>query len=166
MYEVINKGYDKIQKISPVCLWLNVVMLQKAAWRKSFKPPYASWKQAVDGRLLLRFHDAVSACRKQHALQPLALTTVSVDVFHAVGRFRVHGIIVFCLVFSKDFNIMSAIFVRQVLTVPQIIDSREGSFWGRMGVIVNACKMDIYLKAPPFAPPFGLFVAKYSAICR
>ena len=166
MYEVINKGYDKIQKISPVCLWLNVVMLQKAAWRKSFKPPYASWKQAVDGRLLLRFHDAVSACRKQHALQPLALTTVSVDVFHAVGRFRVHGIIVFCLVFSKDFNIMSAIFVRQVLTVPQIIDSREGSFWCRMGVIVNACKMDIYLKAPPFAPTFGLFVAKYSAICR
>ena len=42
MYEVINKGYDKIQKISPVYLWLNVVMLQKAAWRKSFKPPYAS----------------------------------------------------------------------------------------------------------------------------
>ena len=166
MYEVINKGYDKIKRISPVCLWLNVVMLQKAAWRKSFKPPYASWKQAVDGRLLLRFHDAVSACRKQHALQPLALTTVSVDVFHAVGRFRVHGIIVFCLVFSKDFNIMSAIFVRQVLTVSQKIDSREGSFWGRMGVIVNAGKMNFYLKAPPFAPPFGLFVAKYSAICR
>ncbi len=42
MYEVLDKGYDKIQKISPVCLWLNVVMLQKAAWRKSFKPPYAS----------------------------------------------------------------------------------------------------------------------------
>ena len=71
-----------------------------------------------------------------------------------------------CLVFGMNFNIMIAIFVRQVLTVSQKIDSREGSFWCRMGVIVNACKMDIYLKAPPFAPPFGLFVAKCGAICR
>ena len=32
MYEVINKGYDIIQKNSPVCLWINVVMYQKVAW--------------------------------------------------------------------------------------------------------------------------------------
>ncbi len=42
MYEVINKGYDKIQKISPVCLWINVVMYQKVVWQKSFNPPYTS----------------------------------------------------------------------------------------------------------------------------
>ena len=34
----------------------------------------------------------------------------------------------FCLVFSKDFNIMSGLFVYQLPTLPQKIDSREGLF--------------------------------------
>ena len=34
----------------------------------------------------------------------------------------------FCLFFSKKFNIMSALFVHQSLTLPQKIDSREGCF--------------------------------------
>gem|GEM_PF-589386 len=34
----------------------------------------------------------------------------------------------FCLVFSKDFNIMSGLSVHQPPTVPQKIDSREGLF--------------------------------------
>jgi len=42
MYEVLDKGYDKIKRISPVCLWINVVMFQKVVWQKSFNPPYAS----------------------------------------------------------------------------------------------------------------------------
>ena len=29
MYEVLDKGSDKIKRISPVCLWINVVMYQK-----------------------------------------------------------------------------------------------------------------------------------------
>ena len=82
----------------------------------------------VENRLSMADYFCVSMMRSPLALQPLALTTVSVDVFHAVGRFRVHGIIVFCLVFSKNFNIMNVVFVRQVLTVSQKIDSREGSF--------------------------------------
>ena len=36
--------------------------------------------------------------------------------------------IVFCLYFSQDFNVMSAIFVHQSATLPQKIDSREGLF--------------------------------------
>ena len=41
---------------------------------------------------------------------------------------RVCGIIAFRLVFGKVFNIMSALFVHQLLTLPQIIDSRGGLF--------------------------------------
>ena len=35
----------------------------------------------------------------------------------------------FCLVFSKEFNIMSALSAHQPPTLPQKIDSREGWFW-------------------------------------
>ena len=52
-------------------------------------------KLAVDGRLLLRFHDAASVGRGLHALQPLALAVVSVRAFRAVAHARVCGIIVF-----------------------------------------------------------------------
>ena len=60
---------------------------------------------------------------------------------------------------------MSALSVDQSLTLPQIIDSREGLFWCKKGVVVNAGKMNIYFRKPPFAPIFGLFAAKCSAFC-
>ena len=40
----------------------------------------------VNGRLLLRFHDAVFVAREQHALQPLAQAIVSVHVFGGVAH--------------------------------------------------------------------------------
>ena len=43
----------------------------------------------------------------------------------------------FRLVFSRKFNIISALFVHQSLTLPQKIDSREGWFWCKKGL---ACK--------------------------
>ena len=43
-----------------------------------------------------------------YTLQPLALAVVSVRIFRAVAYARVCSIIVFCLVSSKDFNIVSA----------------------------------------------------------
>ena len=48
-----------------------------------------------------------------YALQPLALAVVSVRAFRTVAHAREHGIIIFfsCLVFSKKFNILSALFV-------------------------------------------------------
>ena len=52
---------------------------------------------------------------------------VSIRVFSAVAHARVYSII-FCLVFSKKFNIMSALSAHQSLTLPQKIDSREGWF--------------------------------------
>ena len=59
---------------------------------------------------------------------------------------------------------MSALSAHQSLTLPQKIDSREGLFWYKKEVVVNASKMNIYFRKPPFVPIFGLFAAKFSAI--
>ena len=61
---------------------------------------------------------------------------------------------------------MSTLFVHQSPTLPQKIDSHEGWFWCKEGGVAHAGKMNIYVKQPPFTPVFGLFAAKYSAICR
>ena len=68
-----------------------------------------------------------------------------------------------CQFFGVIFNIMSAFFVHQPLTLPQKIDSREGLFWCQKGVVVHADKMNFYLSQPPLTPVLGLFAAKYSA---
>ena len=97
---------------------------------------------------------------------PATAVVASVCVFPAVAM-RVHvRYACFCLVLSKKFNIMSALSVHQSPTLPQIIDSRAGLFWCKKGLVVNAGKMNIYFKKPPFAPTFGLFATKCSAICR
>ena len=72
----------------------------------------------------------------------------------------------FCIFLSKKFNIMSALSVHQSPTLLQIIDSRAGLFWCKKGLVVNAGKMNIYFKKPPFGTTFGLFATKCSAICR
>jgi len=62
-----------------------------------------------------------------YALQPLALAAVSVRAFLAVAHAHVNARL-FCLVFSQEFNIMSARFLHQVQAGVQKIDSREGLF--------------------------------------
>jgi len=101
---------------------------QKVNRRKLFSAVSTSRKPLVNGRLLLPFHDAVLVVREQHALQPFALAIASVHVFRAVVHSRLFTANLFCLVFSKKFNIMSALFVHQSPTLPQKIDSREGLF--------------------------------------
>ena len=96
--------------------------------RKLFSAVSTSRKPLVNGRLLLPFHDAVLVVREQHALQLLALAVASVHVFRAVVHSRLFTANLFCLVSGKDFNIMSALFAHQSLTLPQKIDSREGLF--------------------------------------
>jgi len=61
---------------------------------------------------------------------------------------------------------MSTLSVHQSPTLPQKIDSREGWFWCKMGIVVHTGKMNFYLSSQPFAPVLGLFAAKRSAICR
>ena len=53
-----------------------------------------SWKQVVDGRPLLRFHDVVPVGCEQHALKPLVLVVVSVRVFRIFACGRAFGIII------------------------------------------------------------------------
>ena len=72
----------------------------------------------------------------------------------------------FCTVFSKNFNIMSALSVHQSSTLPQKIDSRGGLFWCKRGLACACGKLYFYLKRLPFTPVFGLFAAKFSAFCR
>jgi len=68
-----------------------------------------------------------------------------------------------CKYLRLIFNIKSALPIHQSPNLSQKIDSREGLFWCKMGLDVNAGKMNIYFKEPSFAPCFGLFAAKRSA---
>ena len=51
-------------------------------------PSLQARKLAVNGRLLLRLHDAVFVGREQYILQPFALAVVNVRAFHAVAYVR------------------------------------------------------------------------------
>jgi len=93
-----------------------------------FNAVSTSRKPLVNGRLLLRLHEAVAVVRVQHALQPLALVVASLHVFCAADHLQMFTANSFCLVFSDKFNIMSAFVVHQSPTLPQKIDSREGLF--------------------------------------
>ena len=75
----------------------------------------------------------------------------------------IYGAIVFCLFFCQKFNLISAIFGHQSSALPQKIDSREGLFWCKRGLVCACGKMNFYLERPPFAPVFGLFAAKCGA---
>ena len=122
-----------------------------------------SRKQAVNSILLLLFHDVVSAaCEQPYPASP-----------HTGGRKRTffpcrcHAFIcreiVFCLFSCQKFNIISALFGRQVSALPQKIDSREGLFWCKKGLACARSKMNIYLKKTSFTPLLGLFTAKSGA---
>jgi len=82
------------------------------------------------------------------------LVVVSVRVFRAIAHACAYGTTTFCLVFSKKFNIMSALSVHQSPTLPQKIDSRGGLFWCKKGLVVHAGKMNIYLNRPSLTPVF------------
>ena len=71
---------------------------------------------------------AVAVDYEQHALQPLALVVANVHVFRAIAHLCEFTTYLFCLVFSKNFNIKRGLFAHQSPTLPQKIDSREGLF--------------------------------------
>ena len=64
------------------------------------------------------------------------------NVWKGIGEWRLQFAL--CKDFGAFFNIMSALFLHQSLTRPQIFDSREGLFWCLKGVVVNAVKMNFY----------------------
>ena len=71
---------------------------------------------------------AVAVDYERHALQRLAPVVASVRVFRAVAHSCKFTIYLFCLVFSRKFNIKRGLFAHQSPTLPQKIDSREGLF--------------------------------------
>ena len=115
-------------KSCPIRLCQNMVVHQKAAWRKAFQTCTTSRKQPIDGRLLLHLPDAACVGRALHALQPLAprgsKRTCSLYLCSCALRRHSH----LCLVFGKKFNTKSALFVNQLPTLSQKIDSRGGLF--------------------------------------
>ena len=150
-------------KFGPICLRQNVAMVQKSDWEELFSGISTSCRLLVCCQLLLPSHDAVPVVCEQHALQPLALAAASASVFLTVAHSCGFTASLTCLIFSKKFNIISALFVHQSLTLPQKIDSREGLFWCKKGWHATVDKMYFYLRRPPFAPLSGLFAAKFSA---
>ena len=116
----------------------------------------------ANGRLLLRFHDTLplSANCMPATLRASNSKHTRLPCRYPCARMQHNR---FCLVFSKNINIKSAYSVHQWPTLPQKIDSREGWFQCKKGWVVNAGKMNSYLKTPSLAPNFGLFAAKWSA---
>ena len=152
-------------KFCLTCLWKNVVMSQKVVWRKSFNAFFTSQETGCQWQITSAF---AWYCLRW----PWAACFATA---RAGGRKRRCFLYrcpcacmqqnCFCLVFGVDFNIMSALFVHQLPTLPQIIDSRVGLFWCKLGLVCECGKMNVYLKIPPFTPDFGLFAAKWSAFC-
>ena len=61
---------------------------------------------------------------------------------------------------------MSALSVHQLPTLLQKIDSREGLFHCKKGLVHGCGRMNIYYNKPSFTLGFGPFLAKCGAICR
>ena len=76
MYEALNKDTMKYE-ILPHLSVEKHSYVSKRTWRKSFKAISTSQKLAVNGRLLLRLHDAVFVAYEQHTLQPFVLAVVN-----------------------------------------------------------------------------------------
>ena len=96
----------------------------------------------------------------------IRLPSANVPACSSVAHTRVFGTFFFCIVFSNKFNIISALSAHRASTLPQKIDSREGLFRCKRGLVANASKVNTHCIKLQFAPMFGLFAAQYSAICR
>lgn len=122
-------------------------MYQKVPWQKLFNPFSISRKLSANGGLLLRFHNSVAVGRGLHALQPLAQMAVSARAFSYRLPTCVFAIqLFFCIVFGKNFNIMSAFPVRQSSTCRKKKRFSRGLFLMQKRLVVNAAKMNFYLK--------------------
>ena len=105
-----------------------MVTPQKGGRGKPFDVRYIGRNPSADAQLLLRLPDVVAVGCELHVRQPLALAVVNIRAFRLRFLFARTRHNLLCLVFGKNFNTMSALFVHQSLTLPQKNDSREGWF--------------------------------------
>ena len=108
MHKVLDEDTIKTWNIAPNCLWQNVVIFQKATWRKLFHAFSTSWKPGCQWQITSAF----PWCR-------LGWSWATSPTTARAGRCkptcflchcplaRVYGIF-FCIVFSGKFNIVSA----------------------------------------------------------
>ena len=103
-------------KSRSIRLCQNMVVHQKATWRKAFQTSFTSHKLPIDGRLLLHLPDAACVGRALHTMQPLAprgsKRTCSLFCCSCALTWHSH----LCLVFGRKFNTKSALFVNQLPT--------------------------------------------------
>ena len=163
MYEVFDKD-TKYLKFCPICVWQNVVVYQTATRWKSFNT--FSTSQKTGCQWLITSALPWCCCRWLLAACPAILRAGGCKrtcfpcrcpcAYIRHNRF-------FCLVFSRKFNIITALSAHQSLTLPQKNDSREGLFWCNERVVCACWKMNFYLERQPFAPFRRLFAAKCGA---
>ena len=113
-------------KSRSIRLCQNMVVHQKATWRKAFQTSFTSHKLPIDGRLLLHLPDAACVGRALHTMQPLAPrgSKRTCSLYLCSCALTLHSYL--CPVFGKKFNTKSALFVNQLPTLSQKIDSRGG----------------------------------------
>ena len=150
-------------KFSLICVWQNVGTPRIVTCWMPFSTWSTSWKHLSCGigmrkrsRLLLYVSYVLMS-----EWAYLCLNTIR----RTINSFTCQPVN-FCKFFSKYFNTKSGLSIHQLPTLPQKIDSREGLFWGKKGLVVNVSKMNTHCIKPQFAPHFGLFAAKCGAICR
>ena len=159
MYEVQDKGMKNLN-FCCICLWQNVVMPQTATRGRSFNVFSTSQKTGCRWQITSAFpwcclRWPLAACPATPHAAGCKRTCIRCRCIRACTQRNC-----FCLVFGKKFNIVSAIFVHQSLTLPQKNDSREGWFWCKKRVVCAYGKMNIYFKEPPFTPFSELFATK------
>ena len=125
MCEISNKDTENL-KLLPCLSVAKRGYASKGGRGKPFDVRYIGRNPSADARLLLRLPDAASVGCELHVRQPLALAVVNIRAFRLRFLFARTRHNLFCLVFGKKFNIMSALFAHQPLILSQKIDSREG----------------------------------------
>ena len=161
-------------KFCLICLWKNVVMSQKVTWRKLFKVISTSQETGCQWQMTFTF--AWCCLRWPWAAYPATVCVggCKAKVFSVPLPMRVYATELFCLIFGKDYNIMSALFIHQPLT-----PCRKKSilaqvcFDANWGKFVNTAKWFFIWKGCHLHQLQGClllnivqYAAKCNAICR
>ena len=143
IYNVPNKDAMKYE-IMPHLSLAKRGQMSKRGRAEAIPCGFHKLKTACRWQITSAFSWCCTHCPWQHALQPLEMAFVSVHAFGAVAHSRVFIAHYFCTVFSKKFNIMSALSIHQPPTLPQKINSREDLFWGKIGLACACGRMNNY----------------------
>ena len=150
----------RLLKTTPICLWLNMVIPQKVTWWRPFSACSTGLKTSMQWHIMRK---------KSRLLLYVSYVLMSEWAYLCQNTIRRTSnpftcqFVNFCKFFSRKFNTKSGLFIHQLPTFPQKIDSREGLSWCKKGVVCVCGKMNFYLIKPTFALVLRSFPAKCSA---